>query len=49
MQTIKITITSPTPANIVLKECKPKEQDVAVKIVKLLKNFKPKQGVIQHE
>ncbi|PRR84555.1 hypothetical protein [Clostridium vincentii] len=49
MQTIKITITSPTPANIVLKECKPKEQDVAGKITELLKNFKSKQEVIDHE
>lgn len=49
MQTIKIIITSSTPANIVLKECKSKEQDVAGKIAELLKNFKPKQGVIQHE
>lgn len=39
MQTIKITITSPVPANIVLKECKPKEQDIASKISELFKKF----------
>jgi len=49
MQTIKITIISPTSANIVLKECKPKEPDVAGKIAELLKNFKPKKEAIQHE
>lgn len=36
MQTIKITIASPTSANIVLKECKPKEQDITEKITDLL-------------
>lgn len=37
MQTIKITITSPAPTNIVLKECRPEEQDVTGKITDLLK------------
>jgi hypothetical protein len=37
MQTIKITITSSTPANIVVKECRPKDQDVVEKLAVLLK------------
>jgi len=37
MQTIKITVTSRGPTNIVLKECKPKEEDVTEKIAELLK------------
>ena len=49
MQTIKITITSPTPANIVLKECKPQEQDIAGKITELLKKSSKKKEVIKHE
>ena len=42
MQTIRITITSPNPTNIVLKECKPKKRDVTVKITELLNNFNSK-------
>jgi len=43
MPTIKITITSPTPANIVLKECVPKKQDVKEKLAGLLKKLQIKQ------
>lgn len=47
MQTIKITVTSEGPTNIVLKECKPKEEDVTGKIAELLKksnNTKEEKG-----
>ncbi len=37
MQTIKITVTSESPTNIILKERKPKEEDVTRKIAELLK------------
>lgn len=36
MQTIKITITSPTTANVLLKKCKPEKQDVTEKLAELL-------------
>ena len=49
MQTIKITITSSTPANIVLKECKSKEKDVTGKIAELLKKSSIKKEVLNHE
>lgn len=42
MQTIRITITSSTPTNIVLKECKPKKRDVTGKIAEILNNFNSK-------
>lgn len=49
MQTIKITITSSIPTNIVVKECKSKEKDATGKLVELLKNFNPKQEVLKSE
>ena len=42
MQTIKITITTPFPANIVIKECAPGKPDVEEKLAEL---FKKLQGV----
>ncbi len=43
MQTIKITITSPTPSNIVLKECMTKKQDAQEKLAELFKKLQVKQ------
>ena len=42
MQTIKITITTPTPVNVVVKECSPKKPSVDEALTKL---FKQLQGV----
>jgi hypothetical protein len=39
MQTIKITITSPTPANIHIKEDKTKEVDLKEKLGEALKKL----------
>lgn len=37
MQTIRITITTPTPTNIVVKECAPEKTDTSEKVAQLLK------------
>lgn len=39
MQTIKITITSTTPANVVLTEGGPKKQDETTRLALLLKKL----------
>lgn len=39
MQTIRITITTPTPTNIVVKECAPEISDVDQKMAELLKKL----------
>ena len=42
MQTIRITITGEDPANIVLREGAPKQQDIVSKLALLLKKLKPR-------
>lgn len=49
MQTIKITITSSIPTDIVFKECSFKQKDIASKIRRLLKNFNAKEEIIKNE
>lgn len=49
MQTIKITVTSSTPTNIVVKECKTKEKDVTGKLGELLKELTLKHEVLKDE
>ena len=39
MQTIRITITTPTPPDIVIKECAPEKPDVDEKMAELLKKL----------
>ncbi|SPF31810.1 hypothetical protein SBF1_1050003 [Candidatus Desulfosporosinus infrequens] len=39
MQTIKITITTPTPVNVVVKECTPEKSSADEKLAKLLKKL----------
>lgn len=39
MQTIRITITTPIPVNIVVKECTPEKQSANEKLAELLKKL----------
>lgn len=47
MQTITITISGLQPNNIVLKESKSEEAELATKLTKLLKIIQPKEAVQQ--
>ena len=49
MQTIRITITSPNPPDIVIEEQQPKKPDVVEKLGNLLKQLQAKQEVKQDE
>jgi len=46
MQTIKITITNPNGANIVLKELRPNQKEVKEKLQDLLKQVAPKEKMV---
>lgn len=47
MQTIKITITSPSPASIHIKECRAEREDVTSKLKNLLKQATQKMNVAE--
>lgn len=47
MQTIKITITSPSSANVHIKECKAKGDDVSSKLKNLLRQAAQKMNVAE--
>lgn len=49
MKTIRITVRSDTPAQVVLRQAAPKNRDITTKLALLLKRTQPKKGGAKHD